>query len=701
MRGASAGELPSERQPVWRRATAAGLSMRELTPAAAIGVGATLVPVALVLLVRLLGDDAGRGAMVASPWSLLAPSWGAWTLTGLLIVAVYALVLWARLMLPAAELSRAALVALAALVGFAGWCAAATFLWSASPSGSWRWTIVATCLVVATGLGLMVGSQAEGRRGIVLGILLSGTLVALVGLVELLGWPGTTRRLTTPLDPTTAGLLTALGALAALGLDQAVHPQRRRWLRAAAALCLAAAMLSASRGAVGVLLTGLVLLGMRGVPVAWPALQAAAGAAPAVVTAFLSAGVARAGSGDTTSRVIVGGLLLVGLALVAWGAARDVGAPVPLVRWAQSVRGQVAAAVALVLVVLGLLSLGTGGLPQAWERTQEAFTTRSAPGLPADATRLWNGTSDGRLWRWEAALDAFQQAPDPLRGLGPGTSAQVLRSYRRDATPALTTPSAPIAVLTESGVIGLLLAVGGVLGLSLAARTRRREEPLSDAALLLTIGSVVLVHALLNDSHLQPLGLIPAFAAVAAVAARPSLEQQLAPDQGRSAPPGIRTAAAAFGAASALVIALAAIAPARAQTKARGAEVALSRGDAASLREAALLAGQATRLDPLSYQGEAIEAQAALAQQRWTDARRLSLDAVRHAPGEASAWRSLALVMLAEHDRPGARLAVRRLLALDPASPSARQLALDATLDSAPPEGSPTAIATPLTPTSD
>lgn len=704
--GAAADEAPAAPRgasAVWRAVTRLSPvdAARHVDPVATLGAAIPLVPLLLVLLAKELSADLGRGSIVASPWSLLSPSWGAWSLTGLLIVAVAALVMWARRGLAAPELSRAITFALIGLVAFAGWCAAATFLWSDSPSGSWRWTIVGACALVASGLGLMVGSETAGRRGLVVGLLLSGTLLALIGLAELLGWPGANRRLLTPLDPTAGGLLIAIGALAALGLDQQVHPQQRRWLRGAATLCLIAVVLSASRGAVGVLLIGVLLLAVRGAPVTWPALQAAAGAAPAVATALLSSGVVREGGGDTTSRLIVGGLAIAGVGLVAWSAARDVGAPAGLARWARSARGQGALAMVLVGLTLGLLSLGSGGLPEAWNRTSDAFAKRSTPGVPADASRLWDGTSDGRLWRWQAALDAYQQAGDPLRGLGPGTSAQVLRTYRRDGTPALTIPSAPVALLTEGGIVGLLFAVTGVAGLSFAARTRRREEPISDGSLLLTIGSVVLLHALVNDSHLQPLVLIPAFAAVAGVAARPSLERRLAPAASRNSPPGIRTVAAGFGALAAVVIALGALAPARAQVKARGAEAALARGDAASVTEAALLAGQATRLDPLGYQGEAIEAQAALAQQRWIEARRLALDAVRHAPREASAWRSLALVMLAEHDRPGARLAVRRLLALDPASPATQRLALEATLDSAPPEGSPTAIATPLTATSD
>ncbi|MDO9354383.1 MAG: hypothetical protein Q7T55_11850, partial [Solirubrobacteraceae bacterium] len=299
----------------------------------------------------------------------------------------------------------------------------------------------------------------------------------------------------------------------------------------------------------------------------------------------------------------------------------------------------------------------------------------------------------------QAALDAYQQTGDPVLGLGPGTSAQTLRRYRRTATPNLTTPSAPIAVLTESGAIGLSLVLIGVLGLSLAARSELRREPRSDGPLLLTIGSVVLAHALFNDDLHQPLILIPAFVAVAALGARQSVEQRLGPAPELNAPPASRTLATTVGAVLAIVIGIGAIVPARAQLKAREAEANLIAGNAGALRDAALYSSQASRLDPLAFQGDAIGSQAALALQRWTEARRLALQAVRRGPEEAASWRALAYIALAEHDRPGARIAARKLQELDPAAPTTRDIMLQATLDSAPPEGSPTAVGTPLSPT--
>ncbi|MBO9533563.1 MAG: hypothetical protein J7513_11390 [Solirubrobacteraceae bacterium] len=700
LRGAARNGLRRPARGIARaraRATASGARSQATTAAGAVGFATIVAPWLFVVLARATDPKVGRGLIVADPWSLLAPSWGAWALTGLLLVAVGALVLWARQRLPAPDFSRTTVVAFGSLIAFAAWCAVSVFLWSTSPSGAWRWTVIALVLIVAAVLGLVAGAQPEGRRGIVFGLIATGTLTALIGLTDLLAFPGDARRVLSPLDPTATGGVIALGTLAALALDQGEHPQRRRWLRAAATVGIAAVVLSASRGAVGMLVFGVVLLALRGTPIGWPLVQAVGGALPAVATALLGSGVAREGSADTTGRALVTLLLVGGVSLVAWAAARDTGAPAELGRWAGDRRVQGGAALVVVLAVIAVFASGDGGLRGAWDRTSGAFEARSMPGQPADSTRLWSGTSDGRLWRWQAALDAYQQSGDPVRGLGPGTSAQVLRRYRRDPTPTLTVPSAPVALLTESGAVGLTLALIGLLGLSLAARAERRRAPRSDGAILLTIGSVVAVHALFNDDHLQPLLMIPAVACVAAIASRQTIEQQIAPPPSPEQPPGKRTLATAVGAALAFAIAAGALVPARAQLRAREAEAALQKGGAGGLRDAALFASQASQLDPLSFQGPAIGSQAALALQRWTEARRLALRAVKLAPEEASAWRAVAYVALAEHDRPGARTAARKLLELDPAAGSTRDIAVAATLESAPAESSPTAIGTPLT----
>ncbi|MDO9352391.1 MAG: hypothetical protein Q7T55_01760, partial [Solirubrobacteraceae bacterium] len=317
-------------------ARARGRRTGSIAPAASIGFAAIAVPWLVVVLARWSDPTLGRGRIVADPWSLLAPGWGAWSLVGLLIVAVAALVSWARLRLAAPDVSRTFAVAIASLLAFALWCGASVFLWSSSPSGAWRWTVVAIGVVVASVLGLFAGAQQEGRRGIVLGVLATGTLTATIGLIDLLAFSGGARRVVSPLDPTANAVVIGIGVLVAIALDQGEHPQRRRLLRAAATLGIAALLLTASRSGIAVTVFGMFVLAFRGVPIGWPLMQATGGALPGAVTAMLAVGVARDGTTDDTGRLLVGGLIVGGAALVAWSAARDLGAPPALRRLGQS-----------------------------------------------------------------------------------------------------------------------------------------------------------------------------------------------------------------------------------------------------------------------------------------------------------------------------------------------------------------------------
>ena len=70
----------------------------------------------------------------------------------------------------------------------------------------------------------------------------------------------------------------------------------------------------------------------------------------------------------------------------------------------------------------------------------------------------------------------------------------------------------------------------------------------------------------------------------------------------------------------------------------------------------------------------------------------------RSQPSSVQAWQRLAVLALGLGDRAGAAAATRAALRLDPRGKRTRELATNAQALLAPPENSPTATGTPLTP---
>jgi hypothetical protein len=203
---------------------------------------------------------------------------------------------------------------------------------------------------------------------------------------------------------------------------------------------------------------------------------------------------------------------------------------------------------------------------------------------------------------------------------------------------------------------------------------------------------------------LQPGVAVPALLMLGVVAA-------LAPDPGLASrrralglnDPGepVRVLALVAGVLALAALALSVVLPARAELKARAA-LTLPAGATEDRQQAAALdAAIASQLDPLSSQGPVSEATVAIRRGRFTQARQFALEAVNRTPDSAAAWIVLAEVARAQADRAGFTIAADRALALDPLGARARELATEAAAFEAPPNGSPTATGTPLTPSPD
>ncbi len=133
------------------------------------------------------------------------------------------------------------------------------------------------------------------------------------------------------------------------------------------------------------------------------------------------------------------------------------------------------AAVAVPVAVVGALALserGIGGTvsDQVDEFTEVKFDRQNDP------ARVLRTNSGNRWIWWEEAAGSF--ADRPFVGHGAGSFPLAHRIYRDNALDVRNAHSVPLEFLSETGVIGALLALGG-LGLlgAAAVRTARARPP--------------------------------------------------------------------------------------------------------------------------------------------------------------------------------------------------------------------------------
>ena len=86
-----------------------------------------------------------------------------------------------------------------------------------------------------------------------------------------------------------------------------------------------------------------------------------------------------------------------------------------------------------------------------------------------DPARVLRTNSGNRWVWWEEAVRGF--ADRPVTGFGAGSFPMTHRRYRENTLEVLQPHSVPLEFLTETGLVGALLALGG-LGLLIAAAVR-------------------------------------------------------------------------------------------------------------------------------------------------------------------------------------------------------------------------------------
>jgi O-Antigen ligase/Tetratricopeptide repeat len=583
------------------------------------------------------------------------------------------------LRVPGAGLAWAAVALLAA---FALW-SALSVAWSASPDGAWiagnralaYAAIVAIALVAAASARRAALLTAAALAAIALAVALYALGGKLVPDVEIAGLsldPGSQfARLREPIGYWNAlALLCVMGTPVPIWLAAARGPSPA--LRIAAAVVLTVLLLTAalaySRGAIvayAAVLAVMVGAGPRRLPRLAVGLGAVVAAAPAMLVAFsrhdLSTGgiplAERADDGAILALVLL--LSLAALALLG----RELIRLDARVRWTPQRsrmiwRWLAGAAVALVLAGAVGLASSSRGLTGEISHRIEQFKQPST-GDDNTPDRFVSGNGSNRWVWWMEALGAFSDKP--LAGWGAGSYPLVRHLYRRYEAPATSAHSVPLQFLSETGLVGAALGLGGLalLGLAGVAGVRSSQGLERSARLALVAAAAAWgVHSLYDWDWEIPAVTLPALIAATVAAAPPMRASAVRPSAPRApllVAVGAALAAVAISASAAL--------PSLSEGKRIDALRAAADG---SLREAAEDAALARRLDPLAVDPLFTASTIAARRGRLREAATLLQKAATLEPDSAEVWERLAAIYLSLDAREAAVGALERLAEADP-----------------------------------
>ncbi|MGI8749342.1 MAG: O-antigen ligase family protein [Thermoleophilaceae bacterium] len=554
----------------------------------------------------------------------------------------------------------------ALLVGFAAW-AALSISWSVAPDESWLEANRALSYALVVGLGIALGSslpRAAERAGV--GFLAVATLIALYALGgKLFPWlhigglidlNHTERfsRLRAPLDYWNAlGLVCVVAAPIAMRVGAEARYRVRARLAGVASLVLVLTTLALtySRGGLLVLVAAVALtiaLGPDRLRLAALFAAGIVGAVPPVLVALVRDSLTTDGlpvserSGD--GLIFLAGLLLgLAVAIVLGRLAIKAGDRLQLgPRGRRRARlGAMVGGVGLVAIVLGALALSDRGIGGTISHRAEEFTK---PKLDRqnDPARVLRTNSGNRWVWWEEAVGGWSDRP--LAGYGAGSFPTTHLAYRTNVIEVRQPHSVPLEFLTETGLVGALLALGGLALLCVAATRNllaRPHGPERAFAVALLAGVLAWVlHGWVDWDWDIPGVTLPVLALLGVLAARPRTEGAITaaerPRAGRSR--GLKLAAG--GAAACVLIALAAL-PALAQSLTDSALTRAAGNTPSGLRAGEEKAALAKRLNPFSV--APVFAQAAIAERgnQPDAAAGLLVEAVDRQPDNPQTWTRL------------------------------------------------------------
>jgi tetratricopeptide (TPR) repeat protein len=338
-------------------------------------------------------------------------------------------------------------------------------------------------------------------------------------------------------------------------------------------------------------------------------------------------------------------------------------------------RGFAALAIA-VLVALLAGGLVAAGNPVA--RARHAWDTFKSPrGYAANASgnRLTSGLGSQRYDFYRVALNEF--AAHPLAGIGADNfQQQYLVHGRSEETPHYP-HSVELRTLTQTGVIGALLALVG-LGAALvaAARGLRGPDPLGRAVAAAALAGFAywVVHGSF-DWFWEFAGLgAPAFALLGlACALAPRAASGVPPNPegvpGRQRAVAFRRVGIGLGALAAVIAALSLAAPWLSQLQVQSAARVWTRAP----RTAYARLDDAARLNPLSDEAYLVAGSIAL---RFGDLTRAEHEfslALERVPGDAFATLELGAIASTRNDHQRALRLLQRAARLNPRDPLTRQ----------------------------
>jgi tetratricopeptide (TPR) repeat protein len=407
---------------------------------------------------------------------------------------------------------REAWLALALLAAFVVWCGISV-LWSIQPDRSWDYLNRGLVYLALAAVGLALGSyvpRAPRLWACVLSVVLALALGwALLGkAVPALGSSGRIARLASPVGYWNALALLFDQALP-LALWLAARREHAHWLRGAGVVYVYALvvglLLTYSRG--GVLVGGVVValwLAFSGPRIEGAAALLLGGGVGVgvAVWAFSRPGLAKDLQPHSV-RVHDGAwfALVFCLAAVAVAALAYLASVVEEQRPLSEARRRLVGRAALGVVAAGaaaaVVVLIVRSQPQAWWHDFSSQPTNPAqlntPG------RLANLSSSSRWLWWKEAWQAFED--QPLRGTGAGSFELTHRLLRTNNIVVTEPHNVPLQFLSETGIVGLLLALGSVAAAAVGVvrALRRLEGPERAVAVALALSaSAYLLHSIVD-----------------------------------------------------------------------------------------------------------------------------------------------------------------------------------------------------------